>query len=362
MVQTLLPALVVFAFPLALRAQAAGQVYNQPTTGDRLVVMEAENAQERVGNAETWTLATTATAPAAPATYGGGGAMVALPNDNSGNDSATTYVNGPRLGFKVAFRTTGTHYVWIRGRALDQTTATPSQPPGNNDSCHVALDGVATTTGYQISGFVATEWRWRTLRNGNLPATVEVATTGVHTLGVYMREDGLLIDRVLITTNAAYAPNPVTATGPAETGQIADTIPVPVVLSGSPVPAGVSLSWTASPNASSYTLEIAPATGNTWTVRITQPGTTYTDLALVQAQTYRYRVFANKDSINLGVGPSNVLTIQPGDPLPRTAGSNDEGLVGDNCAFGSSILGAGGTSILPLAGLLLALAARRRRP
>ncbi len=43
-------------------------------------------------------------------------------------------------------------------------------------------------------------------------ATVQVTTPGLHTIGIYMREDGLRVDRLLLTT-ASTAP---TGTGPPE--------------------------------------------------------------------------------------------------------------------------------------------------
>jgi hypothetical protein len=363
MIRLLLPVcLVSLALPLSLHAQSAGMVFDQPTTGDRLVVMEAENAGVNTAAAgDTWTIATLSTSPVAPTGYQGASALVCTPNNGSGNDGATAYINGPRLSFRVLFRSTGTHFLWIRGRALDDTALTPTQPPGNNDSCHVALDGVAIATGYQVSGFVATEWRWSRTRNGG-NISFNVTTTGVHTVDVYMREDGFLFDRILLSNNAAYAPNPVTAAGPAQSGQVTDAIATPVVLSATPGPMVVSLSWTTSANAATYTLQRASATADDWTSIVTQAGTTYPDTALIQGQSYRYRVFSNQPSLNLSVGPSNIVTVSPNAPLPRTEGGNEEGLLGDNCALGSASPAAPGTwAALGLAGLVLLLGALRRR-
>jgi hypothetical protein len=44
-------------------------------------------------------------------------------------------------------------------------------------------------------------------------ATFNVATSGVHTVNVWMREDGFKIDKLVITTNASYVPS---GAGPAE--------------------------------------------------------------------------------------------------------------------------------------------------
>src|SRR5688572_23068653 len=157
---------------LVLALQDPGNVFNMGTTADRLVVLEAESGTPVNSAGETWTLVNAGTTPAAPTTpssFVGTGAMVCLANNGGGNDNATGFVNGPRLDFRVLFRQAGTYYVWIRGRAYDDTAATPTQPPGNNDSCHVALDGVASAAGFRVSGYAATDWDWsRTREGGNI--------------------------------------------------------------------------------------------------------------------------------------------------------------------------------------------------
>ena len=44
-------------------------------------------------------------------------------------------------------------------------------------------------------------------------ATINVTSAGLHTINVWMREDGLVLDKLVLTTNASFTP---TATGPAE--------------------------------------------------------------------------------------------------------------------------------------------------
>lgn len=47
-------------------------------------------------------------------------------------------------------------------------------------------------------------------------ATINVATTGVHTVNLWMREDGTIVDKVVITSSSTYTP---TGTGPAESNR-----------------------------------------------------------------------------------------------------------------------------------------------
>ena len=47
-------------------------------------------------------------------------------------------------------------------------------------------------------------------------AIVNVATTGVHTVNLWMREDGFVADKLVVTTNANFTP---TGNGPAESSR-----------------------------------------------------------------------------------------------------------------------------------------------
>src|SRR5262249_5672760 len=47
-------------------------------------------------------------------------------------------------------------------------------------------------------------------------ARITVTTTGVHVLNLWMREDGTVVDKIVLTTNANYVP---TGLGPPESGR-----------------------------------------------------------------------------------------------------------------------------------------------
>ena len=136
-----------------------------------------------------------------PGGYSGNGAMVA--NPNNGVNVNTGYTTGsPRLDYRARFVKTGTHYLWIRG----------SGASGADDSCHAGLDGAAIATSDRIVGFPLS-WIWSRSTMDGPVATFNVATSGVHTVNVWMREDGFKIDKLVITTNASYVPS---GAGPAE--------------------------------------------------------------------------------------------------------------------------------------------------
>jgi hypothetical protein len=126
-----------------------------------------------------------------PSGYSGTGALQATPNAGV-NVNAGYSASSPRLDFPVNFVKTGTHYVWIRGIGLS----------GADDSCHVGFDGAELATSDRISGF-GTGWTWSKDTMDGVVAAFDVANAGIHTVNVWMREDGLIIDKLLLSVNRA---------------------------------------------------------------------------------------------------------------------------------------------------------------
>ncbi len=171
--------------------------FQQDAGTNALVVMEAESADAKVSvGGKSWTAYT------GVAGYAGTGTLRALPNTGTLIDTgyATT---SPRLDFVINFAKTGTHYVWIRG--VGGTT--------DDDSLHVGLDGaaVASADRVQLTSNNQYGWSGKTMDAGAV-ATVNVTTAGLHTLNLWMREDGAAVDRLLLSNSASYVP---TGTGPA---------------------------------------------------------------------------------------------------------------------------------------------------
>jgi hypothetical protein len=122
------------------------------------------------------------------------------------SDYATT---APELQYVINFRTAGTYYVWVRARAEDSAS----------DSLHAGLDGAPLTTSDKISVPAGAGFVWTKATMDGPSATINVATPGQHTLNIWAREDGLRLDRILLTTSSSYAPN---STGPAESPRVRD--------------------------------------------------------------------------------------------------------------------------------------------
>lgn len=164
------------------------------------VVIEAENHHANTGRSGgSWVARTN------PAGYVGSSAMVAEPNSGQMIDTAYT-TTSPELQYQVRFATAGTYYVWLRGHA-DSTA---------DNSVHVGIDGQAVQSADRISLGSFGAWGWFAGTTDGPVATIVVSSAGVHTINVWMREDGLRLDRLLLTTNSGYVPN---GAGPAESGR-----------------------------------------------------------------------------------------------------------------------------------------------
>ncbi|MBI1881260.1 MAG: hypothetical protein HYR94_24025, partial [Chloroflexi bacterium] len=161
---------------------------------DGLVVMEAEHFGERInGLTHTWLLKT------GQSGYAGTSYLQALPDIDT--LYATSEITAsPQAAYPIDFTTPGTYTVWLRGY--------PTNAAG--DSVYVGLGDVLT----DVTGFAPGQWSWANLTTGGMTATLSITTTGVSTISLWMREDGLRIDRLLITTDTSYIP---TGYGLAET-------------------------------------------------------------------------------------------------------------------------------------------------
>jgi hypothetical protein len=97
-------------------------------------------------------------------------------------------------GSLLPLRLLMTYTVWLRGYA----------PNGAGDSVFVSLDDQPVTT---LTGFVPRQWSWAT-ENGSQAGlvTVEVTEPGLHTLYLWQREDGLRLDRIVLTADSGYNP------------------------------------------------------------------------------------------------------------------------------------------------------------
>jgi hypothetical protein len=148
--------------------------------------------------------------------YAGSGYADATPNIGAGSGDGATFTNASRLDYCVNFPTAGTYYIWARGSTAND---------GGNNSFHLGIDGVSPDEMTRRIGNRTNNWGadpgnvnafgWVRDVNGstNVGANVVISNAGIHTVNVWMREDGIKIDRILFTTDSNLFLN-VTEIGP----------------------------------------------------------------------------------------------------------------------------------------------------
>jgi hypothetical protein len=163
--------------------------FQQNSSG--LVSMQAESfANSVTRNPYSWT---------SKSGGNGGNHMEAGPDDTQKRFEANESSQSPRLDFEVEFNRTGTHYVWVHGRA-------GGSDPGESDSLHVGINGSAVSTADQMNGYgVNFNWNQNTM-DGSV-ATVNVPSIGVHTINVWMRENGFDFDQIVLHSSSSYTPS-----------------------------------------------------------------------------------------------------------------------------------------------------------
>ena len=120
--------------------------------------------------------------------YNGIGYVTIMPDEKVKVGDTT---DGPHLGYNISFSNVGLHHLWVR----------MSAPNGGSDSIHVGLNGVPFTYGgVGLSTSPNNEWNWEYV-------PINVSSTGLHQLDIWMREDGVRVDSLILTVNPQFDPN-----------------------------------------------------------------------------------------------------------------------------------------------------------
>ncbi len=157
------------------------------------VVIEAERFSTRRAGSEadqTWERSS------ALAGASGEGVLRALPDRGVMTEERLT---GPMVAYRIDFAHPGRYQVAVRGLG----------PDAGGNSIHVGLNGERVTDPRGLSwpvGDLLLTWR-HSYAQGEagalVPVVVDVPTAGVHTLNLWMREDGVVVDKVWLTRIAA---------------------------------------------------------------------------------------------------------------------------------------------------------------
>ena len=130
---------------------------------------------------------------------GVGSSIQALPDVGQNLKTFADYsVNGPRRDYAVTLPAAGRYYLWARGRGTVGDV-------GGSNSLHFGLAGGRVETAEAVT-FDTDQLAWSNARYNAGRAYIDVAKAGTYTVNLYLREDGVVLDRFLLTSNAAFVP------------------------------------------------------------------------------------------------------------------------------------------------------------
>ena len=174
-----------------------------------MLVLEAESGQVEADSTHSWISQTVQTG------YDGDAYLRALP-DIGERLSTEEMSDGAQANFPVQISNPADYTIWLRGMA----------PDAGGDSAYVSLNG-SPNSAQAVTGFT-NEWSWSRQTMSNTSAALSLNNSGLYTLSLSMREDGLRIDKILLITDTNYIP---TGNGPVESPQqiISDTAPSQLV-------------------------------------------------------------------------------------------------------------------------------------
>jgi hypothetical protein len=133
----------------------------------------------------------------------GGWKVQALPDlasDGHGIDrdyqTSDPMKGSPRLDYRVNLSEPGTYYVWARARG------------GNHyaNSYHIGLNGLPAETAARMENISDGEWTWSGKIKKKGRATLAIERAGENVVNLWMREDGVQVDRIILTKSKEFKP------------------------------------------------------------------------------------------------------------------------------------------------------------
>ena len=132
--------------------------------------------------------------------FSGTGYIEALPADGLSTTSVASNwpTTSPQVDYTITFSIPGTYYVWIRGYAGDAASA----------GAYIGLNGSSPANArIDLQQFNA--WSWsNTAAGSSTPVSITIPAAGTYTLNIWMRDAWLDIDRILLTRNPNFSPEP----------------------------------------------------------------------------------------------------------------------------------------------------------
>jgi hypothetical protein len=176
-------------------------------------------------------------------------ALRVLPDSGSSWSSSSSGLSqSPEINVPIRLASTGTWYVWVRMYA----------PNSSGNTVHVGIDGDAGSSSDDITTSTTGSWVWTRTRSGLFAQTARIsASAGAHTLHIWAGEDGVNVDRIILTTDSGYTPN---GNGPAQSQRVDATSPTVAGRFPSPNATGVPVNTSVT---ALFSEAIAPASVTT---------------------------------------------------------------------------------------------------
>ncbi len=170
------------SIPSELEAAATLPTVSPVAEVDGTVVLEAERPTSSSGGVASssghhWQGQSDAAA-------GGDAYLAALPDIGAVKAAS----DGPRLDYAIEFATPGTYYVWLKMRGLEKLA--PPSTSYIDGAVTVGWNGTPQSTPIEAAD---DQWTWQ-----SAPATITVDSAGLHTLNLWMVEDGVQVDSIVL--------------------------------------------------------------------------------------------------------------------------------------------------------------------
>ncbi|MBL9020463.1 MAG: hypothetical protein JNL83_40135 [Myxococcales bacterium] len=150
------------------------------------VFLEAEQASTNATvNGKTWTVTPLQN-------FSGTTSLRALPDSGSAPSAANAPTQSARLDFRVNLTGNTAYYVWVRMLG----------PAASGDTVYVGINATqpGTANGTILTGAL-NQWTW--IRSA---AITTPAATGTYFVSVYQREDGVMVDAIVVTRDGSTLP------------------------------------------------------------------------------------------------------------------------------------------------------------
>jgi hypothetical protein len=112
---------------------------------------------------------------------------VIVPINTSSDTNTGLATTGPRLDYNISFTTPGVYLVWVNIAKQNAEDGASSMHVGQNGQC-ISCRGAGLTTNNE-------RFIWKNVADG-IPVEFVVAEPGVQTLNVWMRNDGIAINKI----------------------------------------------------------------------------------------------------------------------------------------------------------------------